>query len=109
MLARRYGTLKTLNMEHQYCPICNAEVRVNHRYPYSVCSDCARTPLDDTGRELEYFNESLSERFEARYTDNGERRNSHICFIAGMKCFADEARFGGIVIQPCAEEYGKPL
>ncbi|MGD8759525.1 MAG: hypothetical protein PVJ07_04685 [Anaerolineales bacterium] len=35
----------------------------------------------------------------ARYADTGEAYASHDCFIDGVACYADEARFGGIVIQ----------
>ncbi len=34
------------------------------------------------------------------YADTGEARDSHLCFVDGVKCRADEARFGGIIIQP---------
>jgi hypothetical protein len=35
----------------------------------------------------------------ARYADTGEAYASHVCYIDGVACYADEARFGGIVIQ----------
>jgi hypothetical protein len=47
-----------------------------------------------------FSNVSLSGGFVARYADTGEARDSHVCFIGGVKCRADEARFGGIIIQP---------
>jgi hypothetical protein len=54
------------------------------------------------GRPLRFFNLSLSGGFGAEYADNGEPYDSSICFIDDVKCFADEARFGGIVIQVAA-------
>lgn len=37
--------------------------------------------------------------FVAEYADTGEEYQGHDCFIDGVKCHADEARFGGIVIE----------
>jgi hypothetical protein len=37
--------------------------------------------------------------FAAKYADTGEEYPSHVCFIEGAKCYADEARLGGIRIQ----------
>lgn len=34
-----------------------------------------------------------------KFLDTQEAYTSHTCFIDGIECFADEARFGGIVIQ----------
>jgi hypothetical protein len=45
----------------------------------------------------------MSGGFVAQYQDTGEERHSHVCFIDGIKCWADEARFGGIVVQVISE------
>lgn len=42
----------------------------------------------------------MSGGFEAIVADTKEEYPSHICYIEGVECWADEARFGGIVIQP---------
>jgi hypothetical protein len=59
---------------------------------------------DEDGRSLSFSNVSLSGGFAALYRDTREERTSHICYIDGVKCRADEARSGGIVIEACAEE-----
>ncbi len=41
----------------------------------------------------------MSGGFEAIVSDTKEAYPSHLCYIEGHKCWADEARFGGIVIQ----------
>jgi hypothetical protein len=51
------------------------------------------------GRPLTFFNLSFSGGYGAKYTDTGEPYDSHHCVIEGVQCQADEARFGGIVIQ----------
>jgi hypothetical protein len=48
---------------------------------------------------LEFFNTDLSGGFVARYRDTLETYRSHACWIDGVPCHADEARFGGIVIE----------
>ena len=86
--------------ERQYCPICLVEVQPSSRYPRYVCADCDGRATDENGRPLTFANESFSGGFIAKYSETGEVRESHYCFIDGVKCWADEARFGGIVIQP---------
>ena len=86
--------------ECQYCPICLVEVASSPRYPRYVCAACDGKATDENGRLLTFSNESFSGGFIAKYADTGGERDSHVCFIDGVKCWADEARFGGIVIQP---------
>ena len=89
--------------EKQFCPICRAEIYPNSRYSLLVCKNCAGKACDEKGRLLEFFNESLGGGFIAYYagTNQSEIYDSHVCYIEGVRCWADEARFGGIVIQPC--------
>lgn len=49
---------------------------------------------------MNFDNVSMIEGFEAIVTDTKEEYASHICYIEGVKCWADEARFGGIAIEP---------
>lgn len=86
-------------MSDQRCPICAATVEPNVRYRDYVCFDCCRKAVDEAGRRLGFGNESFSGGFVAWYRDNDETRYSNICFIDGVKCWADEAHMGGIVIR----------
>lgn len=88
----------------QKCPICSASVAHSERYPQYVCDDCFVKATDEDGRSLSFSNVSLSGGFAAIYRDTHEESDSHICYIDEIKCWADEAYFGGIVIQPLAEE-----
>jgi hypothetical protein len=56
---------------------------------------------------LVFSNESFSGGFIAQYADTGEARDSHLCFVDGVKCRADEARFGGIIIQPVEDSVSR--
>lgn len=73
------------------------------RYPDQVCRACVRRACDEEGRPLQFYNVSLSGGFVARYADSGRERHSHVCYIDGVKCRADEARLGGMVVQVAAE------
>lgn len=88
--------MKTL----QYCPICSIQVDNSPRYLNYICEKCCQKATDKNGRRLNFFNIDLSGGFKAVYIDNGEELHSHICFIEAIKCHADEAKFGGIVIEP---------
>ncbi|MBP6002385.1 MAG: hypothetical protein KA746_03015 [Pyrinomonadaceae bacterium] len=88
----------------QKCPICRSPVPVSDRYPNYVCDECFVRATDEEGRSLSFSNVSLSGGFAALYRDTHEERDSHICYIDEVRCWADEAHFGGIVIQPLAEE-----
>ena len=81
------------------CPICSEPQDLNERYPKYVCNTCREKPQSLEGRKLIFFNLSISGGFGARYADSGEEYSSHECYIGDIKCYADEARFGGIVIQ----------
>lgn len=81
------------------CPICFRKVKKSFRYPNYVCSDCCQRASDENGRLLNFFNVDLSGGFWGRYVDTKEIYESHVCYIDGVKCYADEAHFGGIVIE----------
>jgi len=42
----------------------------------------------------------MSGGYAAEYADTGDPYDSHECFVDRIECYADEARFGGIIIQP---------
>jgi hypothetical protein len=86
------------------CPICSAEVNHFERYPRQVCGDCASRAVDENGRPLLFGNASLSGGFVAIYADTLENYGSHTCYIDGIKCYADEFRFGGIVIEAVPDD-----
>ena len=82
------------------CPLCGSPRPHSLRYPDNVCADCVERAADETGRRLTFFNLGFSGGFGAAYADTAEPRDSHICFIDGVRCWADEAHFGGIVVRP---------
>jgi hypothetical protein len=86
-------------MPNQYlCPVCDRPGEHSPRYPKYVCVECARTATDSEGRPLKFSNESFSGGYVAWYRDTGEPYDSHVCYVAGRRCWADEAHMGGIVV-----------
>lgn len=90
--------------EDQKCPICGAAVPFSEHYPNYVCDECFAKATDESGRSLSFSNVSLSGGFAALYRDTREERDSHVCFINGIECRAEEGHFGGIVIRPVTSE-----
>jgi hypothetical protein len=86
-------------MKKHNCPICRIELTFNARYPNYICSECSEKATDITGRKLAFANKSIGGGFEAIYLDNNEVYDNHICYVNGIECYANEARFGGIVVE----------
>jgi hypothetical protein len=100
--------LQAMASDSQSCPICATTVRPNPRYPNYLCGHCASKAVDAKGRPLSFYNASMSGGLEAKFTDDGspaeEVTRTQIVFVNGRKCFADEARFGGIVLEAIPEQ-----
>jgi hypothetical protein len=88
-----------MSQDTQFCPICKISVRFFPRYPRYLCENCASRAKTKDGRLLVFSNETYFGGFIAHYMDTGEPYPSHECYIDGIECYADEHRFGGIVIQ----------
>lgn len=86
--------------ETQPCPICNQPRSYSERYPDALCEACVARATDADGRLLVFGNAGFFGGFIAQYADTREVYDSHACTVDGVRCWADEARFGGIVVQP---------
>lgn len=87
-----------MNETHD-CPICGEKVAHFERYPKQVCERCQNKASDAYGRRLQFSNEGFSGSFKAFYRDSGAEYQQQICYIDGRKCFANEHRFSGIVVE----------
>ena len=85
-------------MDHYVCPICNTAGERSPRYPKQICVICGHRATDKAGRLLDFSNESVSGGYVAWYRDTREAYESHICYVDGRTCWADEAHMGGIVV-----------
>lgn len=95
-------------LEFVSCPICGREQPALNRYPDYLCRDCVGRASTEDGRRLDLVNTSAGGGFAARYADDGELCEevtlTHVVHVDGIRCWADEARFGGIVVQPRPED-----
>ena len=95
-------------LEFVSCPICGAEQPALPRYPGYLCRTCVSRAGTEDGRRLLLVNTSVAGGFAARYADTEELCEeatvTHLVYVDGMRCWADEARFGGIVVVPHPEE-----
>ena len=82
-----------------HCPICHTALTLYERYPRYVCQDCAGKTCDASGRRVDFRNLDFCGGCQGFYPDTDEVYPHQECYIDGRACMADEARFGGIVVQ----------
>lgn len=89
------------------CPICGTEQPALAKYPGYLCRACVARASTEDGRRLALVNTSAAGGFAARYADTGELCEevtlTHVVYVDGVRCWADEGRLGGIVVQPRSE------
>ncbi len=56
---------------------------------------------DSEGRSIRYFNVGVYGGITGKYVDNESPYEHQECFIGDVKCFANDAYTGGIVIETC--------
>jgi hypothetical protein len=86
----------------QYCGNCGCEVPFFARYPRYICRDCYKFLCDRDGRRVLYSNtHPLGYGCQGYYADSEweETYDSPYCYIGNKRFYAQEARFGGIVVQ----------
>ena len=90
------------------CSICSKKMYKLERYPLSICNRCSSKDnvIDANGYHVDFNNTDAGGGFVSLHTINDTivQKEEHICFVNGIKCYADEARFGGIVIQVYEEK-----
>lgn len=85
------------------CPICRTRMNFSARYPRAVCNTCKRKTKTGDGRKIIFHNIDAQGGFIS-YINPGAGQQpivgeEHSCYINSCLCRADEARFGGIVVQ----------
>jgi hypothetical protein len=92
----------------QYCGCCGKQVGYMPRYPRYICDTCYNLPkTDEQGRLVRFSNAGMFGGFVVYYIDEAgaiisqdDKHSSFVCYINGRAYVAQEARFGGIVIEP---------
>lgn len=84
------------------CALCHAPAEhfgPATRYPRGVCPACVERALAPDGEPVRFYNTELLGHGCARHRTSGAIEDDPLCFIDGIRCRAEEARFGGIVVQ----------
>ena len=88
------------------CPLCLGIMTYYlDRYPKMICHKCANGDngkiIDNFGNDVSFSNIDIYGGFASHHKINNEivYKTDHICWINTVKCYANEMRFGGIVIQ----------
>ena len=97
--------IKDIKLIHN-CPICKDVLEYyTHRYPKAICNKCSNTEndeiIDSFGNPVSFGNVDCTGGFVSYHKINNTivKKEEHICWIKDFKCYANEMRFGGIVIQ----------
>ena len=84
-------------MKNKNCPICDKNMMYLGRYPKMICHECIELTVNKNGESIKFYNIDHTGGFMSIVDDiKGEE---HECYINNIKCYADEARFGGIVVE----------
>jgi hypothetical protein len=89
------------------CPICQTLMSYSERYPKALCNAHYDECIDIEGRKVTYSNEGFHGGFVSEHFVNDnlvETAKDGCCAVRGVICFAQEARFGGIVIQVSSKD-----
>ena len=95
-----------MNSSTTQCFVCKSSFhnQFSVRYPLIACDSCSTKTVDAYGFKIEFENEDATGGFiSVHYDSNGNRTRTgseHNCFINNISCYANEHRYGGIVIQP---------
>jgi hypothetical protein len=84
-------------MKNKNCPICDKNMMYLERYPKMICHECVELAVNKNSVSIKFYNIDHSGGFISIVNDiKGEE---HECYINNIKCYAQEARFGGIVVE----------
>ncbi len=85
----------------QHCPLCGKAVRYSQRYPDYVCRECSTVVTTLDGVPVSMSNISASGGFQMHDSETGEllATRGAVVLVRGVRCYADEAHMGGIVIR----------
>ena len=84
-------------MKNKNCPICEKNMIHSERYPNMICEECFDKTLTENGESIKFYNKDHTGGFISIV--NNIKGEIHKCYVDNRKCYADESRFGGIVIQ----------
>jgi len=101
-MTKKYSTTHAKeHKQQQHCPTCNRYKKFSERYPDQVCDKCTKLATDKAGKPIAFYNiTNDGHGCQGKYIDGGTLYRGNVCYIRGIKCNADEAYIGGIIIRP---------
>lgn len=96
----------------QTCPLCGTRGTLVARYPDHVCRWCAEHVTDEAGRPVVLGNATPGGGYTARAADGGPAPAAVLAGrvqVDGVPLAAQEARFGGVVLQLPAGVAPRPV
>jgi len=91
-------------MEMKQCPTCDKTIQLIPRYPNAICNECGELAVTSKDEPIDFKNEGPFGGFISII--NGKEGEEHECFVNGKKCWAEEGRFGFIVISVTQDKTG---
>lgn len=107
----RYGVDAPAGPTHP-CPVCGRPTGHDDRYRAAVCAACRQRTSDRDGRRVIGHNEGLAGGLIVFYAESpsgpqteiaGDVLDTGRCWIDGIACTIEAARFGGVVVQRLTE------
>jgi hypothetical protein len=92
----------------QQCPLCHKSVYYQARYPDYICQGCLTLhgTLTRSGKTITFSNVDFYGGFMSQVEGETEIGDTSTCYVNGVRCSAQEARFGGIVVSPDPDSVG---
>ena len=84
-------------MNSTKCPLCKTEILKSSRYPKRLCCECSDKTYTAKDEKIDFYNEGITGGFYSLV--NNVKGEIHECYVNNIKCYAEEGRFGGIIIQ----------
>ena len=83
-------------MNYTNCPLCKTDIIKSSRYPKRLCCECSEKTYTEKDEKIDFYNDGLEGGFYSLL--NNVKGEIHECYVNNIKCYADEGRFGGIII-----------
>lgn len=94
----------------EMCPVCGGEGRGSISYPAAICRDCEASLVDWAGQPVDVTSTSfLGTGIQISNGEDVVVDDDTPIFVDGIACWAREARFGGVVVQPVAGWLSPPF
>ena len=98
-----------MGLPDHHCPGCGTPQSAFPRYPWYFCDGCLARATDGDGAVLQFSNTGFSGGLSWCHAGSRDWHHDVIavrCLINGRPVTVTEARFGGVVAQPCIDASG---